>query len=1227
MSHNKVRFDGLDVTAMVAHLQHRRHSSSSSSSNNDGSVLGQRVVNLYDDAAVGGGDSATFYIKLENKTFLVLEAGIRFHTTTRYDAGSSGGSGSHNMPSPFCAKLRKHIRGLRLENIVQLGQGERVVLFEFGVGAAKQALILELYSKGNLILVDGNTYCIQALWRSHTYTNENKKNENNDDNDQEHQVKVQVGHVYPVTYATSWNASTTNTHTRSSTTDNGDNKTDDTHHHHHQQQQQRQGFLAMTTAEECFEWIQNRINESLQKQQQQDTKSNKKKKKNKTKSTRYMTLKTLLLHPSSGVSQYGPALLEHCILFAELPPHQPIAAKKDENHDDDDHVSNVCVMDQIKCQAMLDSIQHEGSRVMQALQQEGGEQPGYILYREKKSREADHDNNNNTDPSLLPSHADKILEEFQPHLLKQHTNRLYLQYDNFAAAVDDFFAHLVHQKQWLKAQAAEAAARHKLDKIKHDQQARLAGLEIEQEHMRMAAAAVQQHADDVEKALTVINSALDSGMDWEQLEEVVTVEQQKENPIALLIHKLELSDDAMTLRLPVYGEDGEEHLLNVKILLKETAHANANRLFAKYKASKEKAQKTIEASTKALKAAEETALRQLEEAKNKSRTALTVGKRKPAWFEKFRWFITTDNYLVLGGRDAQQNEQLVKRYLRPGDAYMHADVQGAASCILRAKRRRLPNGKTETVPLSERALREAGNFTVCHSSAWSKKVVMSAWWVEADQVSKTAPTGEYLTVGSFMIRGKKNFLPPCQLEMGLAVLFRLGDDNSIARHLKDRRDFTLMELENADETPEGNNFVKVESAIRSLSTNEQEPVAESQNGSSGEPSPHHIATEENAADPSENLSESQQISFSVASNGAKQKTHSTKQKNSSTRQGKKELPSQKQAADNNGDFDLGKMKRGRKAKMKRAKKKYEDQDDEEKELAMLALQGGEKSKKKKGGKRNQVPSTAVHEQLAADTVALLVKDSKTLAVALPDEAQSILAECVTVVLNDEHNEVRWDKFDGTTLEQLASLSTDAQIAAAKRLLTLKHSTRIDNFSASLGGIIRTIQKYGHENLGEEANGVDGGKRKTKAEKEENDLKWKQTMAEEGIVDGDIDEDAVDDTVELNKLTGKPHADDLILGAVAVCAPYSTISQYTYRIKLTPGSMKRGKASKQCVEMFLRDDFGKTITNHDRYKELIKRVSDNEWLQAICADVKLSAPGASKIAKKSKAAGKKAKNKR
>lgn len=75
---------------------------------------------------------------------------------------------------------------------------------------------------------------------------------------------------------------------------------------------------------------------------------------------------------------------------------------------------------------------------------------------------------------------------------------------------------------------------------------------------------------------------------------------------------------------------------------------------------------------------------------------------------------------------------------------------------------------------------------VCRSQAWDSKIITSAWWVEAHQVSKTAPTGEYLTVGSFMVRGKKNFLPPNPLVMGFGLLFRL-DESCIAAHLNERR--------------------------------------------------------------------------------------------------------------------------------------------------------------------------------------------------------------------------------------------------------------------------------------------------------------------------------------------------------------------------------------------------------------------------------------------------------
>ena len=46
------------------------------------------------------------------------------------------------------------------------------------------------------------------------------------------------------------------------------------------------------------------------------------------------------------------------------------------------------------------------------------------------------------------------------------------------------------------------------------------------------------------------------------------------------------------------------------------------------------------------------------------------------------------------------------------------------------------------------------------------------------QVSKSAPTGENLPTGSFMIRGKKNFLPPLPLVMGFTFLFVLVRGNA-----------------------------------------------------------------------------------------------------------------------------------------------------------------------------------------------------------------------------------------------------------------------------------------------------------------------------------------------------------------------------------------------------------------------------------------------------------------
>lgn len=88
-------------------------------------------------------------------------------------------------------------------------------------------------------------------------------------------------------------------------------------------------------------------------------------------------------------------------------------------------------------------------------------------------------------------------------------------------------------------------------------------------------------------------------------------------------------------------------------------------------------------------------------------------------------------------------------------------------------------------------------MSVCRSSAWNEKVVTSAWWVYHHQVSKTAPTGEYLTTGSFMIRGKKNYLPASNLIMGFGIWFKLHEE-CIPKHLGERQARTIIDEENQE---------------------------------------------------------------------------------------------------------------------------------------------------------------------------------------------------------------------------------------------------------------------------------------------------------------------------------------------------------------------------------------------------------------------------------------------
>ncbi len=446
------------------------------------------------------------------------------------------------------------------------------------------------------------------------------------------------------------------------------------------------------------------------------------------------------------------------------------------------------------------------------------------------------------------------------------------------------------------------------------------------------------------------------------------------------------------------------------------------------------------------------------------------------------------------------------------------------------------------------------------------------------------------------------------------VLFRLGDEASIVRHANERRDFLLQEQELifAQQEKDMDEFGVTSGAVMGKVSIENETIDErilmdenlhitEEAGNDDEGTATSIESQlQDIASPTDGGVENPKLAVSAVSSLATEELHTTKSNLPPSKKGSTELS------------------RGRKSKNKRAKKKYCEQDEIDRELVMMALHGGESSKSEKKGRggRQVASERATQLKAAQQTVALLVRDPTTVADALDENVKQILAQCVIVKDSKGLEEVRWNKFDADVLEQLRELETQIeQLAAANRLLELSTTTRVDNFSASLAGIVRTIKKHGiafQDSAGGVAQQGDGKQRKSKAEKQAETEAWQEVLAEDGVIENDVEnvDSAVDDTGELGRLTGKPTAQDHILYALPVCAPYSVLSQYTYRVKLTPGSVKRGKACKQAVDIFLENKKKQQIdegTNRDQ--ALIKLVNENEWVQAMVGDVRITSAGA------------------
>jgi len=201
--------------------------------------------------------------------------------------------------------------------------------------------------------------------------------------------------------------------------------------------------------------------------------------------------------------------------------------------------------------------------------------------------------------------------------------------------------------------------------------------------------------------------------------------------------------------------------MEVKIDLRRSLPENASFYYERAKKAKGK----IAGAEKAIKETLEKIGKLSGEAPPAERRVVLKERKAKKWFEKFRWFESSDGFLVLGGRDATSNEVLVKKHLEANDLVFHADFHGAPFFIVK-------NADGRDIP--DATKREAAEAAGSYSRAWAGgSGSCDIYYVNPEQVSKTPPAGEYLTKGAFMIYGRKNYIRGVELK--IAVGFIVGE--------------------------------------------------------------------------------------------------------------------------------------------------------------------------------------------------------------------------------------------------------------------------------------------------------------------------------------------------------------------------------------------------------------------------------------------------------------------
>ncbi len=298
----------------------------------------------------------------------------------------------------------------------------------------------------------------------------------------------------------------------------------------------------------------------------------------------------------------------------------------------------------------------------------------------------------------------------------------------FNVALDAFFPKAAEKKP----EKEKGRKLSKEENIRHRQREAIKGFEKKISRNEVLAACLYAHYSTIDALITTLRAA-SSDHSWQEIELAL---KKSDLPAAQIITRIYPDESAVDVLL-------DEN--RIKIYVHESVEVNAGNYYDQVKKFRRKKEGAIRALGE-----------RLAQDKKQAKKEKVWNFEKPKWYHKFRWFVTSDGTLALGGKSAGENEELVKKYFEGNDTFLHATVHGGSVVLVK--------GPTTCWD-------EVGAFAASYSNAWkSGYSSVDVDGASRSQVSKTPESGEFVAKGSFVIRGERQHFK--NMSVGIAIGIR-----------------------------------------------------------------------------------------------------------------------------------------------------------------------------------------------------------------------------------------------------------------------------------------------------------------------------------------------------------------------------------------------------------------------------------------------------------------------